>query len=113
MSDHHDWPENFRRRCESVGWRVELSASNHYKVYSDERGFLFSFSKTPGDRRALNKAVTDARRHGIEQLETDLKLRVEKERLERLATDREANERVLQKMVRRSSVDDERDGDAP
>lgn len=88
---NQDWQNNFIKRCEGVDWRVELSASNHYKVYSAERGFLFSFSKTPGDKRAMLNAVSAAKKHGIEQLETQVKLQRERERLVRIEKDRETN----------------------
>lgn len=90
MSDRN-WQDNFRGRCDYVGWVTELSANGHYKVFDGNSKFLFTYSKTAGDRRAMLNTLADAKRSGLEHLETQEKLRRERERLVRIEKDRETN----------------------
>lgn len=84
---NQDWQDNFRRRCENVGWTVTRTNSSHFKVHDGER-FLFTYSGTASDRRALLNVLSLAKRAGIEQLETQVKLRNERDRLARIERDR-------------------------
>lgn len=114
MSSNTDWQDNFIKRCESVGWQVDLSTSNHYKVSDANGKFLFTFSKTPGGHRAMYNAVSSAKKCGIEALETQLKLRLERERLQKIEDDRLANEAKLAGIKEQfDAQDDEVDGDHP
>lgn len=85
-----DWVQNFRSRLEDVGWNVEQTKSNHFKVTDPNGKMLLNFSGTPGDNRAMMNALSQAKRAGLLQLETQVKLRREKERLERIQEDRKA-----------------------
>lgn len=91
MASDQAWVQNFRGRCEFVGWTVQLTKSNHYKVHDRAGRLLFTYSGTPGDRRAMQNALSQAKRAGLEQLETGLKLVKERDRLERIERDRELN----------------------
>ncbi len=107
----NDWQDNFRRRCDFVGWTTELSkGSNHYKVYDATGKYLFTYAKTSGDRRSMLNTVTEAKRHGIETLETQEKLRQERERLVRIEKDRETNGHVVADVssINRGSSEGER-----
>lgn len=94
MANINGWQANFVKRCEAVGWSVERTNSNHYKVKNDQGKFLFVFPTTPGDVRSMQNTLSDAKRHGILELEKDVKLRNERDRLERIQRDREAAEAV-------------------
>jgi len=99
MGNVNGWQRNFILRCEAVGWSVERGGSDHYKVKDQNGKFLFSFGSTSSDQHALKKTVADAKRAGIEQLETLAKLRAEHERLTRIETDRQANAVALAKVT--------------
>lgn len=96
MTSQQTWQDNFRRRCDFVGWQTELSkGSNHYKVHNAAGKYLFTYAKTTGDRRAMLNTLAEAKRHGLEQLETGEKLRRERDRLARIEKDRETNGYVV------------------
>lgn len=90
MSNVNGWQANFTKRCESVGWSVERTQSNHYKVRDANGKFLFVFPTTPGDQRSMRNTIAEAKRHGLEDLESRAKLRAERDRLERIEADRAA-----------------------
>jgi hypothetical protein len=48
------------------GWRVERTASGHYKLYSPTGHGIVVVGGTPSDRRALAKNVARMRRYGFE-----------------------------------------------
>lgn len=102
MGNINGWQRNFILRCEAVGWSVERGGSDHYKVRDQNGKFLFSFGSTSSDQHALKKTVADAKRAGIEQLETLIKLRNEHDRLTRIETDRQANDAALTKITTES-----------
>lgn len=85
-----DWVQNFRSRLENVGWTVEQTKSNHFKVTDANGKMILNFSGTPGDTRSMMNALSQAKRAGLLQLETQVKLQREKERLERIQADRKA-----------------------
>ena len=94
MVNTNGWQANFIQRCEAVGWSVERTKSNHFKVRDAKSRFLFTFPTTPGDVRSMQNTLSDAKRHGILDLEKQVKLRDERDRLERIQKDREASEAV-------------------
>lgn len=94
MVNINGWQANFIQRCEAVGWSIERTKSNHYKVRDAKGKFLFTFPTTPGDVRSMQNTLSDAKRHGILDLEKQVKLRDERARLERIQKDREASEAV-------------------
>lgn len=94
MSSVNGWQDNFRKRCESVGWSVERTTSNHYKVKDAKGKFIFTFPTTPGDKRSMQNTLSDAKRAGLLDLEARLKLKNERDRLQRIHADREASESV-------------------
>lgn len=85
-----DWQRNFQQRCEDVGWRVERSGSDHMKVYDGSK-LLFTYSGTPGDKRTMMNVLSQAKRAGLLELESDRKLERERDRLERIEVDRLKN----------------------
>lgn len=95
MANISSWQSNFIQRCEYVGWRVERTKSNHYKVYDGTGKFIFTFPTTPGDKRSMMNSLADAKRCGLEDLENRAKLRDERDRLERLERDRETAENEI------------------
>jgi hypothetical protein len=86
-----DWTTNFQRRLEDVGWRVERSKSNQFKVYDRSDRQILVFSATPSDHRSMTNALSQAKKAGLLLLESEVKLRRERDRLARLAADRESN----------------------
>lgn len=90
-----DWQDNFRKRCEAVGWRVERTTSNHFKTYDSEGKLLLTFSGTPGDKRGMMNALSQAKRCGIEMLERNAKLERERDRLQKIEDDRAAADRKI------------------
>jgi hypothetical protein len=99
------WQLNLKMRCEAVGWRVELSTGNsHFKVYNDKR-MLFTFASTPSDKRAMLNALSQAKRAGIEALESAKKLRDERDRLARIETDRASNAAVAAALIAAAPVE--------
>ena len=91
-----DWAKNFKNRLEDVGWKVEMSGTSHYKVYDSEGKLLLTFSGTPGGgNRGMLNALGQAKRAGLLQLETQVKLQREKERLQKLEDDRASNDAKL------------------
>lgn len=94
MVNINGWQANFVKRCEAVGWSVERTNSNHFKVKNAKGKFLFVFPTTPGDVRSMQNTLSDAKRHGLLELEHNAKLLAERDRLERIQRDREASEAV-------------------
>lgn len=86
----NNWQKDLLKRCEDVGWQV-TQGTNHMKVADAKGKLLFSVSVTSSDRRAQANAMGVARRAGLEVLETDLKLKKERDRLMRIELDRTAN----------------------
>lgn len=111
---NNDWAKNFRQRLEDVGWRVELSGTSHHKVFDGSGKLLLTFSGTPGGgNRGMMNALAQAKRAGLLTLETNVKLQREKERLQKIESDRAANDEKLADIKAQSDLpDDERDGDA-
>lgn len=101
-NDKNNWQANFKVRCEAVGWTVEKSTSNHYKVKDRHGSILFTFPSTPSDKRALLNVIGDAKRAGLEDLEKKNKLRAERDRLQRIEDDRAANAAALERADQRS-----------
>jgi hypothetical protein len=93
MSDQK-WQDNFKLRCQAVGWRVETSKSNHNKVFSRSGQLLLTYSGTPSDRRTMLNVLGQAKRAGLEQLEADQRLAAERDRLTRIEVDRTSNGHV-------------------
>lgn len=91
MSSNRAWVQNFKARCEDVGWRVELGKSGHHKTFDASGRLLFTFASTTGDRRSMLAVLSDAKRAGLLELESRVKLRRERDRLERIELDRRAN----------------------
>lgn len=92
MASTNGWISNFIQRCEHVGWKVERTRSNQYKVYDANDKMILTLPSTPSDRRATSNILAEARRHGLENLESRLKLRDERDRLEKIERDRESAE---------------------
>ena len=92
MVNINGWQAQFIKRLESVGWSVERTQSNHFKVRDAKNKFLFTFPTTPGDVRSMKNTEADAKRHGLPQLEHNAKLLAERERLERIQRDREESD---------------------
>lgn len=108
------WQDNFRRRCDYVGWVTDLSTgSNHYKVYDAKGKYLFTYAKTAGDRRAMLNTLSEAKRHGLEILEQQEKLRRERDRLVRIEKDRETNGFVVADVQSANTATSEREKDIP
>lgn len=95
MTSMSKWQDQFRKRCLAVGWDVEMTTSGHYKVRSADGRFLFTFPSTPGDKRSMLNTLADAKRLGLEDLEARAKLLAERERLERIESDRAAAEKKI------------------
>ena len=89
MAGNNDWAKNFQARCQDVGWSVEATSSNHCKVRDARGKLLLTISTTPGDKRAMMNALSQAKRAGLEQLEQQVKLRRERDRLARIEADRQ------------------------
>jgi hypothetical protein len=122
MSGINNWVRNFKARCEDVGWRVDMSGSSHYKVYDRSDKLILTFAGSPGDRRAMLNALSSAKRAGLEDLEKSIKLRRERDRLQRIENDRAANEvKLTEVSVKLAGIrekfdaqgDDEVDSDVP
>lgn len=94
MVNVNSWQAEFIRRCEAVGWKVERTNSNHYKVRDASNKFLFVFPTTPGDNRSMRNTEAEANRHGLKELVQKQALRNERDRLEKIRKDREASEAV-------------------
>ena len=111
---NNDWAKNFKARLEDVGWRVELSGTSHYKVFDADNKLLLTFSGTPGGgNRGMMNALGQAKRAGLLTLETNVKLQREKERLQKIESDRAANDEKLADIKAQSDLPaDERDVDA-
>lgn len=115
---NNDWAKNFKARLEDVGWRVEMSGTSHHKVFDATGKLLLTFSGTPGGgNRGMMNALAQAKRAGLLTLETNVKLQREKERLQKIESDRAANDEKLAGVKVQFSAqdvekDDERDGDA-
>lgn len=84
------------KRCEAVGWQVVRGGSGHFKV--DTRKGTFMIPSTPGDVRSAKNALAEARRYGLDKLESAIQEREDRERLSRLKADREANDAKLAKI---------------
>lgn len=91
MPGNNDWSRNFKDRCEDVGWRVDISGGSHFKVFDQFGKLLFTFASTPGDKRGMLNALSQAKRAGIETLESKLKLKRERDRLQKIEDDRKKN----------------------
>lgn len=81
------WPRKLAARYKAAGWDISISRSGHYKA-KDSRGRVLTFPTTPSDRRAEMNALGDARRYGLEDAEQEMRLRAERDRLQRIADDR-------------------------
>jgi hypothetical protein len=97
MGNINGWQANFTARCEAVGWSVERTNSNHFKIRDRAGKFLFTFPATPGDKRSMENTLADARRAGLLELEKTVKLRAERDRLARIEQDRQANDAALER----------------
>jgi len=105
MGNVNGWQNNFTKRCEAVGWIVERTKSNHFKVKDAKGNFLFTFPTTPGDVRAMNNTLADAKRAGLLQLESRVKLVAERDRLERIERDRASMPQFVEPVASPESVD--------
>jgi hypothetical protein len=90
--------EQLVQRCKAVGWDVQYRGG-HYRVYT-HKGQQLTIPSTPGGgNRSLANAIADAKRSGLEELEAKLTLTAERDRLTRIAEDREQNEKRLKVMT--------------
>lgn len=90
MGSKKGWPRELADRCNAVGWPAELVSSGHWKAKLPD-GSVMTWAESPSDRNAYKNAMRVARTKGLDQLELELRLQREKERLERIQADREQN----------------------
>lgn len=90
MGGRKRWPQELADRCNAVGWPAELVANGHWKARLPD-GTVMGWAESPSDTNAYKNAMRVARAKGLEDLELQLKLQREKERLERIERDRRLN----------------------
>jgi hypothetical protein len=88
MGSRNGWAEDLAKRCEDVGWTVTWGPGGHRRIKTHE-GKVFSLASSTSDVHGQKNAERACARYGLLMLEERLKLQREKERLERLAADRE------------------------
>lgn len=57
--------ETVIRDARRQGWRVEHTRGGHWRLYSPDGAGIIHVSGTPGDARAVLKAVATMRRYGF------------------------------------------------
>jgi hypothetical protein len=87
MGSKRGWPQALKRRCEAVGWSVEIAQSGHYRAKTHD-GQVFTFANTPSSSRSERHALAQAKRLGLDELEEQRRTELEHMRLERIEIDR-------------------------
>jgi hypothetical protein len=90
MGSRKNWPRELADRCNAVGWNARLVPNGHWKADLPD-GTTMSWAESPSDTNGYKMAMRKARHKGLDALEQKLKLQREKDRLERIAQDRQLN----------------------
>lgn len=114
MGSKRGWPQALKRRCEAVGWSVEIAQSGHYRAKTHD-GQVFTFANTPSSSRSERHALAQAKRLGLDELEEQRRTELEYMRLERIEIDRkngvdwDAEEGMRQKEMQKIKAETEGD----
>jgi hypothetical protein len=90
MGSRKNWPKELADRCNAVGWHAGIQKSGHYRAFLPD-GRSFGWAASTSDTNGYKNAQREAARMGLDQLEQELALLREKERLERIEADRTQN----------------------
>lgn len=90
MGSRKNWPKELADRCNAVGWAAAIQKSGHYRAFLPD-GRSFGWAASTSDTNGYKNAQREAARMGLDQLEQELRLRREKERLQRIELDRAQN----------------------
>lgn len=77
-------------RCVAVGWPVVKSGNSHWKV--DTRNGILTIPSTPSSDTSVKNTLAQAKRFGLDVLEARMGLKQEKQRIARIAFDRQQND---------------------